>query len=312
VPTVIIERCQRYSDREVRSALERALSPLGGLPAFVKKGQSVLLKPNLLAPATADEAVTTHPVIIQEVARLVLEVGGKPFIGDSPSFGSARQVARKSGILDVAASLGIEVIEFNDPVRIPLSRLPSLAGMAIDRSALDADVVINLPKIKAHQQIVFTGAIKNMFGCVNGKRKAFRHLLLGNRDTYFGRMLVEVFHLVRPALTIADGIIGMEGPGPRKGRPRALGLVLAGTDGIALDIVLKAILGAPRDPPYLTGAKELGMGPRDLGEITVLGHSIEEVKIRDFQFPVIYPIGFSPLRVVKSVVKDFFMKRMNA
>jgi len=308
-PRVAIERCERYSAHEVRAAITGALSHFGGIGAFVKKGQRVLLKPNLLAPATADEAVTTHPVFIQEVAKLVMEADAMPFIGDSPSFGSATQVALKAGILDVARKLGIELVEFRDPVRIKLEKrfYPGI-GPTIDRAVLEADVVINLPKIKAHQQIGYTGAVKNMFGCMNGKRKALRHVILGHRAEYFGKMLLEIFFAVRPAITIADGIVGMEGEGPRKGRPKQLGVVVAGQDGVAIDMVLAEILGAKQEPVYLTAARELGLGPGSLKNIEVIGCSIEESRSKDFQFPVIYPIGFNPFRLIKSVTKDLLMR----
>lgn len=307
---VVIERCRSYSAEEVRSAIKEALAPLGGIASFVHAGQKVLLKPNLLFPSAADDAVTTHPVFVQEVSRLVLEAGGKPFIGDSPGFGSAKQVARKSGLLEAAEKLGIEVVEFTHPVSAGLSRLPSLAGVTVDRMALDTDIVINLPKIKSHAQVVFTGAVKNMFGCVNGKRKAFRHLILGSRDAQFGKMLVQIYSLVSPALTIMDGVTAMEGAGPRKGKPRHLGLIMAGADGIALDMVLKEILGAPEDPPYLTSAREMGLGPRGLDGIHVEGCSIEDVKIKNFVFPDLEPITFNPFRVIKSVTKDLLMKQL--
>jgi len=306
---VAIERCERYSAHEVREAITRALSHFGGISAFVKKGQRVLLKPNLLAPATAEEAVTTHPVFIQEAAKLVMEEDAMPFIGDSPSFGSATQVATRAGILDVARKLGIELVEFKDPVRIKLEKrfYPGI-GPVIDRAVLDADVVISLPKIKAHQQIGYTGAVKNMFGCMNGKRKALRHVILGHRPDYFGKMLLEIFYAVRPAITIADGIVGMEGEGPRKGRPKQLGVVVAGQDGVAVDLVIGEILGARQEPVYITAARELGLGPESLKNIEILGCSIEEVKSKDFKFPVIYPIGFNPFRLIKSVAKDLLMR----
>lgn len=308
---VVIQRCESYSPSAVGRALEEALASLGGVTAFVKKGQRVLLKPNLLAPASADDAVTTHPVFIREVARLVMEAGGRPLIGDSPSFGSARQVAHRAGILDVADRLGLEVIEFTHPVRVtPEKRLFPGIPPTIDRAVLDADVVINLPKVKAHQQVVFTGAVKNMFGCMNGKRKALRHLLLGRNDIAFGRMLLEVYRTIAPALTIADGIVAMEGPGPRKGSPKPLGIIVAGQDGVAVDKVLGAVLGALEDPPYLKAAEKMGIRPTGLEDIEILGCSVKEVKSADFQFPVAYPIGFSPIRVVKSAAKDLLMRRM--
>ncbi len=178
----------------------------------------------------------------------------------------------------------------------------------IDRAVLDADIVLSLPKVKAHQQIGYTGAVKNTFGCMNGKRKALRHLLTGHAGIEFGRMLLDVHACVRPALTLVDGIVAMEGPGPRRGRPTPLGVVLAGTDAVALDMVLGAILSAPMETVYLAAAREAGRGPRRPADVVVLGQSNESVRAPNFRFPVLYPLGFSPLRIVQSVAKDLIMR----
>lgn len=305
---VSIIRCNDYSEGTLRTALENLLGPLGGIKKYVKKNQRVLLKPNLLFPSARDEAVNTDPAFVCAVARLVIEAGGNPIIGDSPAFGTAEQVARKCGLLDYAKKLGIEIIEFNRPVHVTLKDGYLMNRITIDRSVLEADCIINLPKLKTHQQLGFTGAIKNTFGCVNGKRKTLMHLRFSGRETDFGRMLLDVHKLVKPSLNIVDGVVAMEGSGPRKGIPRNLGIILASENGLAVDRVIKELINIPFYPHFLRAADKLGLKPERLSEIDIIGAEIDKLRVNNFMFPIFYPVGFSPLRIVKSVIMDILTR----
>lgn len=305
---VSIVRCDEYSRENLLNSIENLLRPLGGFKHFVRKGQRVLLKPNLLFPSAREKAVNTDPAFVSAVAEMVLECGAKPVIGDSPAFGTAKQVAQKCGLLDYAKKIGVDVIEFNRPVPVELRNGFFMKRITIDRAVLESDVIINLPKLKTHQQLGFTGAIKNTFGCVNGKRKALMHLRLGHREVDFGKMLLDVHHLVNPGLTIVDGVIAMEGEGPRKGMPKNFGIIIAGENGLAIDRVIEELIGIKFKPPYLEAADELGLEPRSTNEIEIIGEKFNKLKVNDFKFPVFYPIGFSPFRIVKSTIKDLLTK----
>jgi uncharacterized protein (DUF362 family) len=305
---VSILRCDNYLKENLISSIKNLLMPFGGIEKLVGKNQRVLLKPNLLFPSPRGSAVNTDPAFVCAVAEMVLEAGAKPVIGDSPAFGKAKQVAKSCGLLDYAKKLGVEIIEFTRPVSISLKDGAFMKKITIDRAVLEADRIINLPKLKTHQQLGFTGAIKNTFGCVNGKRKALMHLLLGHREIDFGKMLIDVHRAVNPALTIVDGVIAMEGAGPRKGEPKKLGLILAGENGIAVDMAIEKIIGIKFKPPYLRAVNQLGLSPGSISEIKIIGDSVEQLKVNDFKFPVFYPIGFSPFRIIKSVAKDLLTK----
>lgn len=301
--TVALARCATYEDRAVRAAVEDVLQSFGGMGMFVSPGTRVLLKPNLIVARHQDQAATTHPVVLKIVAQLVLEAGATPIIGDSPAFGSARGVAARAGILQMAEELGIEVVEFRHPRRIRLSG-GSLRSILVDRLAFDTGAIINLPKLKVHNQMLLSMAVKNLFGFVPGRRKALCHLLFSGNRKGFARLILEIMERIQPQLTIVDGIVGMERDGPANGDPRSFGLVAAGTDCVAIDMVLAEALGiAPRDVPILDVAQELGIGETQLQNIAIVGEALESVRVTDLRVPPLVSIGFSLPRLARGMYK---------
>ena len=216
----------RYDRPEVEDALERLLAPLGGIGAFVRPGQKVLLKPNLLAGRPPERAVTTHPEIVRGMIRLVQKAGGHVAVGDSPGVGSPLQVARRSGILAVVEETGAEFAPFTESVRVRPSGAV-FQELEVARDLLEADVVINLPKLKTHQMMGLTCGVKNLFGAVVGMRKPRLHLQAGTDKSFFALMLLELAEFLRPALTVVDAITAMEGNGPGSGDPVALSALTA-------------------------------------------------------------------------------------
>jgi uncharacterized protein (DUF362 family)/Pyruvate/2-oxoacid:ferredoxin oxidoreductase delta subunit len=281
--SVSIVRCQSYDGEEVLKGLRRSIDLIGGIENFVKKGNRVLLKPNLLYGKAPEKAVTTHPSIIKGIIRIVREAGGTPFIGDSPSVGSLMRAAEKAGIRRVADEMDCPLVEFDKPVLPPRGGEKFFKQLEIDRTVLEADVVINLPKWKTHGLTLLTLGVKNLFGCVPGPRKALWHLQAGEDRRLFAQMLVDLYQVVRPSLTILDGILGMEGNGPNSGHPIQLGLILASRDSFSLDQIVCDLLGIPRDSlPTNRVAFEQGLA-RD--GIEVVGERVEEVKIPLFRLP---------------------------
>jgi len=268
---VSLASCPDYDPDRVQAAVDRVVEPLGGMAALVQPGQRVLLKPNLLAPKPAASAVNTHPQVVAAVARRVLQAGARPVIGDSPGLGSARKNAGRCGLLAEAKALGVPVLEFADSVAVGKTRQEGFP-LELAREVLEADAVINLPKLKTHSQLLMTLGVKNLFGCVVGKRKIQWHLKAGVDREAFARMIVEIYAAVRPVLTLVDGIVGMEGDGPGSGRPVRLGMVAASRDAVALDAVLMDRLGMdPERLPTLRAARRLGIGTADPSAVTLAG-----------------------------------------
>ena len=295
---VCIERCEAYDADLVFDRIKAAVDALGGMGRFVKTGQNVLLKPNLLSPSEPSKAVTTHPAVVEAVIRLVKDAGGHPAIGDSPGIGSLLPVTEKTGIAQVARRHGAEIVPFDESVPVDALDNHLFRQIEIARAVADADVVINLPKVKSHGQMLLTLAVKNLFGCIAGRRKIEWHMRAGRDYNLFARLLVEVCRAVRPALNIADGIVGMEGNGPGSGDPVQLGFVAASADPFALDAVLCSILGV--EPGRLLTARaaaEMGLGTIDLAQIDVLGPDPAELRPPHFRLPPTRPLLFFPGRI---------------
>lgn len=282
---VALTRCQNYEDENVEASVQKLLDLLGGIGAFVRPGDSVLIKPNLLAPKPSESAVNTHPGLVRAVLKQVLKAGGRPVIGDSPGLGSAKKNAVRCGIGRIAREFDVPIIEFTESVRVGKTREGGFP-LELAGEALRSDVIINLPKLKTHGQVLMTLGVKNMFGCVIGRRKAQWHLKAGvNRDA-FAKMLVEIYSMLSPALTLIDGIIGMEGNGPGSGTPRKTGLLAASSDAVALDAVIMHLMGMdPLRLPTIRSAKQLGAGETSLDRIEIIGEEADRIGIRDFKLP---------------------------
>jgi uncharacterized protein (DUF362 family) len=307
---VAIERASGYERATLAGAIAAAVERLGGWSARIQRGDRVLVKPNCISAVPADRHACTHPAFVAEICRQLIDLGARPFVADSPAWGSLAGVARKLGLPEALAPLGVEIVPLNQPVRVPNTAGRVYEHLTLDRTVVEADAIINVPKLKSHGQLYVTLAVKNMFGCVPGKRKAWWHFKAGNYENYFARMLCEVYALVNPCITIMDAIVGMEGRGPVRGTPRPIGAVLASTDAPALERVASEIIGADvTKVRTLRAAAELGIGTPQLDNIEIVGEPIDALRITDFQFPKLIPIGFSLPRVVRSTLKNAWIVR---
>lgn len=279
--------CAGYEASNIKSSIKEIVESLGGIAKFVKRGDSVLLKPNMLAPARPEQVVTTHPTVVRAVAEMVMDVGGKPFIADSPAVKGFDKVAKLSGLAATAKELGIPIFPLGDSVEYKQGDKKIYRVLEISKNALDADCVINLPKLKTHVMTRMTMGVKNIFGCVVGKRKPAWHLKAGVDRMFFARMLVELYSAISPALTIIDGVVAMEGDGPgSSGKPRELGILAASQDAVALDRVMIELVGAkPQDFAVNEAARETGVGETDIDNIEITGCSVRDMRVSDFVFP---------------------------
>ncbi|MGF1566669.1 MAG: DUF362 domain-containing protein [Nodosilinea sp.] len=307
VSPVSLIRARSYHLPDLRLKLHEVLEPLGGMATFVKPGDRVLLKPNLLTGARPTKACTTRPEVIYSVTQMVREAGGQPFLGDSPAFGSAHGVAKANGLLPLAAELNLPIVELHGQ-RYPTDN-PDFDHLRLSKEAMAADVIINLPKAKSHVQLTLTLGVKNLFGCVPGKMKAWWHMEAGKDVQRFGTMLVETARLLNPALTIIDGIIGHEGNGPSNGEPRELGVLGASPNVFALDRAMVEVLRVdPITVPTVAQSMRLGLCPA-WEEITFPLASADDLQLLDWQLPrELVPIDFGLPRVVKSTFKHLYIR----
>lgn len=306
-PAVSLIRAKSYEQEALRESLTTLLAPLGGIAAFVKRGDRVLLKPNLLTGSRPTKECTTRPELVRAVAEMVMEVGGKPFLGDSPAFGSAKGVATANGLLPILEELNIPIVEFHGKRYQTVN--DNFNHLLLSKEAMEADVIINLPKVKSHLQLTVTLGVKNLFGCVPGKMKAWWHFEAGKDTTRFGEMLVETARAINPNLTILDGIIGHEGNGPSGGEPRALGVLAASDNVFALDrAVLEILKVDPLKVPTVAASQILGICP-ELSEIEFPNLSTDLLQIEDWRLPDnLMPIDFAMPRVIKSTFRHLYIR----
>ena len=306
---ISLVRCSSYSQKEVSDAIDKTFSYFGGIESIVKKGDKVLLKPNFLKASSPRNCVITHPVVIETVARKVLDAGAVPVIGDSPAFGSMKKITSYVGLDKVARSLGIEIIELDKPRKVSIECGGRKFTLTVSGKALDVDAIINLPKLKAHVQLLYTAGIKNMYGCVSGKRKVWRHFMAKNDLEWYADMLIANYQMVKPSFTILDSIMAMEEKGPTGGLPKDVSLLVGAIDCIALDRVVAELLFVnPQNVPVLRAAERLQTGEQDLSKIEIVGSELSSARVEDFILPELKPIGFDIIRVIKSIMKHQLLK----
>jgi uncharacterized protein (DUF362 family)/NAD-dependent dihydropyrimidine dehydrogenase PreA subunit len=269
-PLVSVAECKDYQPDAVRAALVTALAPWGGIRHFVRPGMRVLLKPNLVKTAHPSQGITTHPTVVQVVANLVVEAGGSVWVGDSPAVRSevTDRVLHETGMLRAAEASGAGIVRFESKRWERLNGLDYLVAAPVQ----EADLTINLPKLKTHSLTLYTGAVKNLYGAIVGSHKRELHVLRPG-VVAFSQVLVDVLQLVRPGLTIMDGVLGIEGNGPgASGRPHRYGCLLASPDPVALDTIVAQAMGyRPGEVLHLRQAGERGLGAADPGAIEIVG-----------------------------------------
>lgn len=306
---VSIRPLQDYRPERVRAALQELLAPLGGMATFVRPGQRVLVKPNLLAGKPPEKAVTTHPEIVRQVILLAQEAGGIVSVGDSPGLGSPENVARKCGILQVVEATGARFAPFVDSVPVSV-REGTFHQLEVAREILDAEVIINLPKLKTHQMMGYTGAVKNMFGAVVGMRKVRLHLQAGADPAFFALMLLELAERFPPALSIMDAVIGMEGNGPGSGDPVPIGALLASPHPLALDTVATTLVGLSERQVWTQRvARETGRLGSRLEEVAVVGPALASLLPRHFRPAPSSDVGFGLPAPLKRALRNTITAR---
>lgn len=304
---VSVVKCNNYEPKIVEQAIRDTVNLLGGITNFIKPGSRVLVKPNLLMSKGPECGITTHPEVVRAVIHLLKEINCKLIVGDGPSvwgkyIENVDEVYDVTGIRKVCREEGIDLVIFDK--RRMHAKFPLTTWLD------ECDHLISLPKFKTHEFTLLTGAIKNLFGLVSGTYKTELHKNYFE-PAEFAKILVDIYQEARPALTIIDGILAMEGDGPAtNGKLRQLGLLLGGSDCVALDTVMAKIMGITNQDVLSTKeAGRRGLGENQLSRIKIEGESIDKLNIRPFILPVTSP-GMSKLpsavkKILKSLIKYY-------
>jgi len=257
-----------------------------GAEELLPESGTVLVKPNMLCPVQPDKAVTTHPEVVYAVSKYLSERCEALQIGDSPGRGAYPLVCEMTGMAGAARRCGVPIVSFEDevPTKFPNGRICKEFPLA--KPVVSSSALVNVAKMKTHGLMTFTGAVKNLYGCVSGARKAHLHLRYQEPQD-FGLMIADLLELVNPTISMLDAIVGMDGDGPSHGRPRKIGLLMASPDPVALDVVaMHVAMADPMTAPYLRACREHGVGETRLEKIEILGERLQDVQVKDFLMPV--------------------------
>jgi uncharacterized protein (DUF362 family)/Pyruvate/2-oxoacid:ferredoxin oxidoreductase delta subunit len=285
----VIVRPATYEYTVIRPLIVAMMEAMGG--AEITGGNRILIKPNLLAPATPRQAILTHPTIIRIVVEYLLEKGAKPLVADSPAIGSFEKILQMNGIHDALSGLDVECRPFQNSVKVDIGG--PFGSIAIAEDVIRADAIINLAKMKTHSQMLLTLAVKNLFGCIVGYRKPEWHMRAGIDRQMFARLLVHLGRTIRPSFNILDGIVALEGDGPGR----------AGRDAFAVDLAVCRMLGLdPDQVPILNAAREID---GTLQEPEIDGFLPQ---IRDFRLPRLTPVVYGP-RFLRGFIRRQLLQR---
>lgn len=302
---VAIIGCDNYDDDQVYEAIGTGIDLLGGMPSFVNQGERIVLKPNVLIGANPQRCISTHPSVLKAVGRKLKEASIVPFYGDSPGFGGFRINVRRAKLKDAADEIGISMAEFGKGRVVTHKGAILNKRFVLANGILASDGVVSLPKLKTHGLTRFTGAVKNQFGCVPGMQKSQFHMKLA--DPYdFATMLVDLTTLIMPRFYIMDGIMAMEGNGPRNGKPRKLGVLLFSTDPVALDAVACRIIGLnPEFVPTSAPGEKANLGTYHNENIQVIGDKLERFIDENFEV-----IRKPPVSVKSGTIRTFLKNQI--
>ncbi|SIN96969.1 DUF362 domain-containing protein [Halodesulfovibrio marinisediminis] len=300
---VALTHCAEYEYKTVHKAVRDCLQAINFAPAT---GAKVLVKPNLLK-ADSNGLCCTHPAVVEAVCEVLLEHGCAVTVGDSPVLGSAVSVARSIGLFERLERFNVPIITLDSPKCVTFE---SGSSIGISRSALECDLLLNIPRMKAHCQMRTTFAVKNLFGCVSGVRKAIAHSKHGDKANAFRELLVDVALALPECVSVVDGITCMHKTGPIFGVPYSLGLIGAAGDPVSLDTALYSILNCSvEEMPLWKELQRKNVRGAFEEHLEYVLATPQEFNAEGFMLPVeLTPETFHPVRLLQSSLKRLWKR----
>jgi uncharacterized protein (DUF362 family)/Pyruvate/2-oxoacid:ferredoxin oxidoreductase delta subunit len=302
-------KCCGYDKAD--SAVRETLNLLGGISSFIKPGEKILIKPNLLSAKTPDKAVTTHPEIVRAIIRLVKSVGAVVSVGDSPGGIYSLDINnlwKVTGMSDVCREENVELISFESAGSHKIDvNDANIKKVLFSKAVLDCDGIINLPKLKTHSLMAFTAGIKNLYGCIPGMIKVEYHKY-ASKNADFARLLSNIYLFLKNKIrfTLIDGILAMEGNGPSSGDIRKADLIAASTDTLMLDVFLFSFLGGNISKNHVF--KNLDIKEKDLTRLSIVGVLPGDFNLNKFSFPQTKALDIVPKPLVKIIGKFLWIR----
>lgn len=258
----------------------------------------IFVKPNLSHPEYVP-GVVTSPDLVFELVGLLRDQAEEVFVGESDGFNYPCRLAfEKTGMAAAVKRAGGTVINLSEDriVEVKFNGGYTVKQLFLPKTVLDADAVVNLPLMKTHEFMMYSGAIKNLFGCIPSNRRIFLH-------PYLPEVLYLLYALLKPQLTVMDARVGIEGNGPTKGKPVELGLMLTGNCAFAVDVVATQIMRLDWKGTYLRYIAEKTGFREDMVEVE--GFRIADVA-RRFEPPKID----LPVKAQMEIYKHEFLTKV--
>jgi uncharacterized protein (DUF362 family) len=279
----IVRSPKNPNESEIEASVRRAIELVSGLDN-IKKGDTVLIKPNICSVAKLGSAVYTNPYVSKAVAKMVREKGGLAVIGESGGVADDTEAAIVADGYGQLREEGYEVIDLKRKgiatVKVPLPKGKVVKEVTVPRVVLEAKLIISVPVMKTHAGQRVTLAMKNMKGILPDAIKKKFHITYG-----VAQGVIDLLTAIKPGLAVVDGILTQEGMGPMQGTPVEMDIIIAGRDIVAVDAVASAVMGFdPEEIPMIDGAGKAGLGISALKNIEVVGTPIQEVKRRFKRF----------------------------
>lgn len=296
---VSVIKADNYNIEIVDKAVNDAVNLIGGWQNFIKKGDKVLIKPNMLTNVTPEKAVTTHPEVVRAVIKAVKNIGALPAVGDSPGISNLKSTAKRTGILTICEEENVPFVYFKQSKAYNYMEGRFIKQFELVDCLSDFDKIISVAKIKTHVFMGVTGAVKNLFGCIVGTDKARFHLRM-QKHIDFAHVMVDLYQTIKPTLNIIDGITAMEGQGPMSGDVVDAKIIIASSDGFAADLIMADKMGfdAEAMPIAAAGIEEKRIV--HLKDIKVVGDG------KDEQFHFVKPHTYKSMQ--DTYVPKFILK----
>lgn len=296
---VALTSCPEYKQHSLADTINRVMASLDQVPNL--HSCTVLLKPNLIT-ARYGILPCTEPAFMLAVARWFIDLGARVRIGDSPAFGSARAALEMLGVAGELSDLGVRITNFKRVQNVELSG-GGKAGVAVD--AMECDLLVNLPRIKAHAQTRITLAVKNCFGCLAGLRKPWWHMAYGGKGGSFSDRLVQLLDVLADSITLVDGIHVMHKTGPLHGEMYPLALIGASSNPVAMDRALLKVLDVdPEQSPLMLACRRSGIPGAEFSQLQFPLATPIKLQVHDFQVPEqLNPVRFNLFRYAKNTVR---------
>lgn len=281
---VSVVKCETYEPECVKSALENAISAVGGLD-WVKDGMRIVIKANLVSFMSPDAAATTHPAMLGELVKMLIERGADVVVGDSPGglYNSifVNRVYKATGMHRVEEQ-GARLNQNFDQSEAEFPEGKVLKKLTYTAYLDEADAIINFCKLKTHGMMGMSASAKNMFGCIPGTMKPEYHYRF-SKHSDFADMILDINEFFKTKLCICDAVVGMEGNGPTMGKPRHIGAVLASASPYKLDLACAKIIGLDKkDVPTIEASYLRGYIPDSVDGLNVYGR-LDDFSIDDYE-----------------------------